>query len=75
LLVKAGDLTLVERVIGELLGEADEDLFAGLGAAVAELSDGQHETGEGCEVVALLGGELEQADAFGLFVPAPAMPS
>ncbi len=63
-LVEAGDLALIEGVLGELLGEADEDLFAGLGAAVAKLSDGEHEAGEGGEIVALLGCEFEQANAF-----------
>src|ERR1700738_3583945 len=60
--VEAGDLALVEGVLGELPGEADEDGFALLSVAVAELSDGEHEAGEGGEVVAAFGGELEQTD-------------
>src|SRR5882757_9033488 len=65
-LVKTGDLALVEGVFWELLRKADEDCFSLLDAAVAELPDGEHEAGEWGEVVALLGGELEEADALGL---------
>jgi hypothetical protein len=39
-LAKAGDLALVEGVFWELLRKADEDGFALLDAAVAELADG-----------------------------------
>ncbi len=37
-----------------------------LNAAVAKLTDGEHETRKRGEIVALLGGELEKADPFGL---------
>jgi hypothetical protein len=43
--------------------EGYEHGFAFLDAAVAELADGEHEAGKGSEVVALLGGELEEADS------------
>src|ERR1700733_5436201 len=64
--MKTRDLALVEGVLGELLGEANEDGFALLDASVAEFSDCQHEAGKRGEVVALFGGELEEADAFSL---------
>jgi hypothetical protein len=38
-LVEAGDLALIEGVAGEFLGETDEDGFALLDSAIAELSD------------------------------------
>src|ERR1700722_7824758 len=64
--MKTGDLALVEGVLGELLGEANEDGFALLDASVAEFSDCQHEAGKRGEVGAVFGGELEEADAFSL---------
>jgi hypothetical protein len=64
--MKAGYLALVEGVLGELLGEANEDGFSLLDPSVTEFSDCQHEAGERGEVVALFGGELEQTDAFSL---------
>src|SRR5580698_9721932 len=69
--VEAGDLTLIEGVFGELLREADEDGFPLLDTAVTEFADGEHEAGEGGEIVALFGGEFEEADAFGLVSAGP----
>ena len=63
-LMEAGDLALVEGVLGELLGEADEDGFALLGVAVTEFAYGEHEAGEGGEIVALFCSELEESDTF-----------
>src|SRR5260370_17075558 len=65
--VKAGDLALVEGVLGELLGEADEDGFALLDAAVAEFADGEHEAGEGGEAGSLPGRRLWEADPLAFF--------
>ena len=42
--------------------EADEDGFALLDVAIAGFAYGEHEAGEGGEIVALFGGELEKAD-------------
>ena len=57
---------MIEGVFGEFLGEGDENGFALLDPAVAELSDGEHEAGKRGEVVAVLGGEGDEADALGL---------
>ena len=59
-------MALVEGVLGELFGEGYENGLALLDMAVAELADGEHEAGKGSEVMALLGGDLEEADALGL---------
>jgi len=64
--VQACDLALVEGVLGELLRESNEDGLSLLGAAVAQLPDGEHEAGEGGKIVALLGGEFEETDSLGL---------
>ena len=42
-LVKAGNLALAEGVLEELFREVDEDGFAFLDGAVADLANGEHE--------------------------------
>src|ERR1700721_1453940 len=64
LLWNAREFPVVERVVRILVGEGAQDGSRLLGMAVADGGDGEHHAGEGREIVALGGGDLEQPNAF-----------
>src|ERR1700731_4943438 len=62
-LMNAGELALIQTVVGILLLERDENCPRLLRMAIPDGGDGQHHAREGSQIVALCGGEPQQADA------------